>query len=160
MLFTNKYIKMCKEAEEIQKDWKPKVGDYCICSRGMIGILTSDKKQKVTYPDGNTGYAYVGVRLRDGASWSSRKPIWLPTQEQLQEILWQHLRKGWNVGDSCKFGVLLVAFNNYVDNFGVSVVNAFTSYQELWLDLVMGEKYNKIWWHGKGKWVKRRNKNA
>ena len=155
MLFTTKCIKMYKEAKEIQKDWKPEVGDYCICGRGMIGVLTSNKKQKVTYPDGNTGYAYVGVRLEDGAPWSSRKPIWLPTQEQLQEILWQYLRRKWDVDDSCKFGVFLVAVNNYVDNFGMSIVNAFTSCQELWLDLVMSKKYNKIWWHGKEKWVKR-----
>ena len=29
-MITNKYIKMCEKAEEIQKDWKPEDGDKYI----------------------------------------------------------------------------------------------------------------------------------
>ena len=153
MLFTTKYIKMCKEAKEIQKDWKPKVGDYCVCSRGMIGVLTSNKKQKVTYPDGNTGYAYVGVRLEDGALWSSRKPVWLPTQEQLQEIVTTNsassykdyeLIEDFHLWFSDSFERL--HFRPAVDDWAMS---------QFWLAYVMYKNYNKVWHYHKEKWVKR-----
>jgi len=154
MLFTNRYIKMCKEAKEIQKDWKPKVGDYCVCSRRMIGILTSDKKQKVTYPDGNTGYAYVGVRLKDGALWSSRKPIWLPTQEQLQEMVTT------NSASSHKDCELIEDFHLWFCEFFKRLYSrpAVDDWimNQFWLVYIMYKNYNKVWHYHKEKWVKRK----
>ena len=152
MLFTAKHIKMCKEAKEIQKDWKPKVGDYCVCSRGMIGVLTSDKKQKVTYPDGNTGYAYIGVRLKDGAPWSSRNPIWLPTQEQLQEMwekeyLKRPTKKGW-------FGEFVDWMGDRYNKREEIPEEIFDTMTELWLAFIMWKKYGKVWDDEKEEWLK------
>jgi len=135
MLFTAQYIRM------FQENWKPKIGDYCICSKGMIGVLTSGKEQVVTYPDGNTGYAYVGIRLKDGAPWSSRKPTWLPTQEQLQEMLYPPL------------DILLMEFWQWVRIYEVGV--KYASMNELWLAFVMHTKYRKFWNDREERWIKR-----
>lgn len=48
-------------------------GIVAVCSLGQVGLITKDTKQEVTYSDGNTGHAYVGLHL-DGTPWSSRAP--------------------------------------------------------------------------------------
>jgi hypothetical protein len=48
-------------------------GVIAVCSLGHVGLITKDTKQEITYPDGNTGHAYVGLHL-DGTPWSSRAP--------------------------------------------------------------------------------------
>lgn len=35
------------------------------CSIGVLGVITSNEKQKVTYADGNTGEAYTGFVIHD-----------------------------------------------------------------------------------------------
>lgn len=51
----------------------PRRGDLAICSEGVIGIITSDAQQKVTYDDGSKGIAWVGLTF-DKTPWCSRKP--------------------------------------------------------------------------------------
>ena len=51
-----------------------------ICGAGALGLILHEKKQKVTYPNGSTGEAYVGIHLTNeiapiGSPWSSRKPL-------------------------------------------------------------------------------------
>jgi hypothetical protein len=62
------------ELREEPEALAPARGMVAICSRDIPGIITSDEPRKVTYPDGNEGVAYVGVRLTDGGPWSSRTP--------------------------------------------------------------------------------------
>lgn len=56
---------------------KPKKGMIAKCSNGKLGLITSDEPKPVTYSDGNTAYAYVGIHLTGdiGSEWSSRNPI-------------------------------------------------------------------------------------
>jgi hypothetical protein len=49
-------------------------GTIAICSRGIIGVVTSDHQQEVTYDDGNKGIAWVGLALDDKTPWCSRNP--------------------------------------------------------------------------------------
>jgi hypothetical protein len=55
---------------------KPRRGDICLCSLDHLGVITSKGMVEVTYPDGNTGRAYVGVHIwpEPGTPWSSRTP--------------------------------------------------------------------------------------
>ena len=58
----------------------PRKGSLAICGIGTLGLITKDGPRKITYPDGNSGMAYVGIHLTDkvapvGSPWSSRTPV-------------------------------------------------------------------------------------
>ena len=58
---------------------KPRKGSIALCGIDCLGLITQDKKQVITYKDGNKGTAYVGIHLTDkvapiGSPWSSRTP--------------------------------------------------------------------------------------
>jgi hypothetical protein len=58
-------------------DKKPQKGAIAICSRGILGLITSDKPEEVKYSDGNTGLAWTGIQIGEntfGQKWSSRNP--------------------------------------------------------------------------------------
>ncbi len=52
-----------------------------ICSMGLLGLITSEKPERVHYPDGKLGRAWTGIHLTDGVGhfigdpWSSREPM-------------------------------------------------------------------------------------
>ena len=55
------------------------VGTLAICGLGSLGMIVSEEPQEVTYADGNSGTAYIGIHLTDriapiGSPWSSRSP--------------------------------------------------------------------------------------
>ena len=59
---------------------KPRKGSLALCGLKCLGLITEDKPQEITYQDGNTGKAYVGIHLTDkvteiGKPWSSRTPV-------------------------------------------------------------------------------------
>lgn len=49
-------------------------GKLAVCSRGILGLISSDHPKKVKYPDGNEGVAYVGIAVYSCRPWSSRNP--------------------------------------------------------------------------------------
>lgn len=54
-------------------------GTLAICGIGCLGLITEGEPKEITYPDGNTGVAYVGIHLTDkvckiGDPWSSKRP--------------------------------------------------------------------------------------
>lgn len=58
---------------------EPGIGMVARCSRGALGLITSDKPEEITYPDGNIGVAWTGIQLswllsEPGKPWSSRNP--------------------------------------------------------------------------------------
>lgn len=48
-------------------------GCLAICSRGIIGVITSDAQQKVVYNDGSEGIAWIGLTFEKDP-WCSRHP--------------------------------------------------------------------------------------
>lgn len=69
-----------REEEEMQEAGGLGRGAIARCSRGQLGLITVDEPTEVTYPDGNTGIAWVGIHLawgegvKPGDPWSSRNP--------------------------------------------------------------------------------------
>jgi len=64
---------------------EPKKGDLAVCSRGYLGLITSEGPEEVSYPDGTRGQAWTGIHLtwyrgleyqhtNPGDPWSSRTP--------------------------------------------------------------------------------------
>ena len=127
---TERYIKMCEKAEEIQKEWEPKTGDWAIdvWHRNPVVVIEKlDSKNLLVSQVGGGQYE----NTRD-------KFIWLPTQEQLEEMF------------DLSIPTLMVDFYNFVLD-GAKL--KFSTFNELWLTFVMQSKYRKVW--EREKWRKR-----
>ena len=114
---------MCERNEDLQKAWKPKIGDWCADPDHDEGVLASIGSLTLT----------------------KKYDKWLPTQEQLQEML------------KLDPVTLIYLIDKFVAN-GEGYWHSFAkalypnpSMNELWLAFVMKEKYNKKWTGSK--WV-------
>ncbi len=118
---SKEYIKMCEEAEEIQERWTWIKGDVFADEINQIHILESGGHIML-----------MGTHFPEGY-------IWLPRQDQLQEMVdW----KEYNI--SIEWGSLPHKFNWSQDPLKIDGVDG-NSMEQLWLAFVMKEKYNKIW---------------
>lgn len=121
------YIKMCESAKVIQKQWKPEFGDFFVSmSLGLTSPcqpIVSDLEKKVAYL-------------------KTIKAVWLPRQDQLQEMVIENYAMPWD---------LAIAFSNVLMGENASYFEKFDSMEKLWLAFVMLEKYKKKW--KDGEWV-------
>ena len=120
-MITELFIKQCEQAEEIQKLWKTENGDWVYWKvTKSIKIITDH---------------FFTESFKDF--------IWLPTQEQLQEMVKKrHIY--YLIKDFQIFQVK--------HTIGLHINNM----NELWLAFIMHECYNKVWL--KGRWVKSENR--
>ena len=140
---TPKYIKMCEKAEEIQKGWKPKAGDFYAWAGHTV-------RKEGTVIIGVVKYYDPSTNLIHGMQTMAERRhrldvICLFRQDQLQEM----------VGIESRYQLLhkfdMFYHNLYIDF--VSVDASFTSMEQLWLAFVMKEKFNKIWDDKKEEWI-------
>ena len=148
------YIKMCEKAEEIQKIWEPEECDYTAYdARSTCAMVSYERSDKFEFKVGCIGDSNGGVfgfryrehkRLIIERNWYNRDndifeseyywSIWLPRQDQLQEMV--------TVSQPQELLSLIYhwmgseEFSNYVFTFD--------SMEQLWLAFVM-KKYNKTW---------------
>lgn len=132
---SEQYIKMCEKVEEIQGCWNAesaKAGDFFYHIQGKDVQTVS------------------GEILGDGdLSCACCNRIWLPRQDQLQEMVSKRLKEirmkiDWYFGDQWR----MIFYDDplkYSHVYGKSM-------EQLWLAFVMREKFNKIW--NVGDWVK------
>ena len=138
---SEKYIKMCEKAEEIQKmrldKWEE--GDY-VFDKGYddVRLVFQNAKWLMGY----------GIYM-----------VWLPRQDQLQEMIWLRVPSKkprtlliWLL-NSVVFPEDPPTNKNIADNEN-KYWEQFDSMEQLWLAFVMKEKFNKIWDDKKGEWVK------
>ena len=117
-MITDNYIKMCEQAEEIQEAWKQNPGDIYIYKKDIdIGL-----------------YYYVTEYKKHNNA------VWLPTQEQLQEIIKPTLET-----DDFELVELFFDFVYGEDSQPNQINSPIKLMNEMWLAFVMHEKYNKIW---------------
>ena len=142
-MITKNLINQCEQAEEIQKAWKPKMGDW-VSYNNTIQVLD-------TQPVYNEVMLYYNDLIINNAICDKKieihkhritkdKMFYLPTQEQLQEMI--------KLKHDPYCGALLSKFYDWYNKNYISL----ESMNELWLAFVMKEKYNKIWTGEK--WVK------
>ena len=134
MLINRNYIKMCDKAKQLQRAWKPKDWDRFI-------YRDSEEMDIMMYMEEE--YNRKEMIIVNGVY------IWLPTQEQLQEIWRKEYLK--NPNQHGWFG----CFVNFVDTDYRDDLIAdeyFGEMNELWLAFVMRERWNKFWTGEK--WVK------
>jgi len=112
---------MNEMAEEIQGNWKPSIGDFVyrnIEFKNDIKIICEGCYD-----------VFDVLAINDLNSPPYKSLIWLPRQDQLQEIL---------------EGEYYFYFNRF-HNFCSQNYAKYLSFEQLWLAFVMKEKYNKIW---------------
>ncbi|HDZ27964.1 hypothetical protein LCGC14_0399190 [marine sediment metagenome] len=138
---SKEYVKMCDKAEEIQNNkWLKLKCFYGGKYPWNEGDMFFSKDKVYVYNDCSLSEGFIDPQAYD------RKGVWLPRQDQLQEMLPKryatiHAKIG-------HFGKWLRDNDEYLEN-------AFCgneSMEQLWLAFVMKEKYNKIW-NGEG-WIK------
>ncbi len=121
------YIKMCESSKVLQKQWKPDFGDFFVSmSLGLTSPcqpIVSDLEKKKTYL-------------------KTIKAVWLPRQDQLQEMVIEKYATPWD---------LAIAFSNVLMGDNASYFDNFDSMEKLWLAFVMLEKRKKKW--KDGEWV-------
>jgi len=152
---TEKYIKMCEKAVEIQKMWDFSEGDFYLhkfldknveeerfkwmVGNKLITVLCDSCNVKDSYGD-----CYIGEYTPKDEN------VWLPRQDQLQEIYRKFVED--ELGQAEPDTKL--AFLNFVDwmheqyieeSFTCVPTNNFSSGEQLWLAFVMQECYEKKW---------------
>jgi len=127
---SKEYILMCEKAVKIQELWKPSFGDYAISLQGRLEIITKAKNPSM--PD----FLLCSTFGEGGRTeWRQLETlngfIWLPRQDQLQEMINEvNYHKVWNF------------YEFVMDDIGSE---SKKSMEQLWLAYVMRHKYNKIW---------------
>jgi len=142
---SQEYIKMCEKAEEIQngkQEWSS--GDiwYTEEPNGtefpQIHILGGS-------PEHGIHICPVCWQLREG-TWN--QGIWLPRQDQLQEMLYSPQPQGYGYDKLVSLKLLEWAteYNKHYDCVGYKEYpNSFKSMEQLWLAFVMRERFGKAW---------------
>lgn len=127
---SHEYIKMCEKAVELQGLWTdPQDGDFYSCP------LTPNQLQ--AFPDNVVifGCSFKETTFRAGEDGS----VWLPRQDQLQEIYWGKFERPINALDVL---AILTKIKEMAGNFKV---NSLWSIEKAWLALCMDFKCNKYW---------------
>lgn len=128
MDFSPEFVEMCRQAKEIQAQWKPQIGDFyegyrcnVICTQELITAITAD------------------IREHKADSWV----VWLPRQDQLQAMIPENRP------------VLLQKLYEFYNHFrvkdGSPIFRVTSGWEQLWLCFAMHELY-KLQWNGSD-WV-------
>ena len=119
---TKQNILMCEKAEKIQKEWKLCVGDFCF------------KKER------RDNWVEVADYQDVAEGMNIKRYIWLPRQDQLQEIYRKAVKC--SKGKSATFR-LAMDISCWLGNR--QYPQKFTSMEQLWLAFVMRKKYQEVW---------------
>jgi len=134
---------MCEKNKDLQKAWKPTIWDYSFNNEiYVISKIHSDGNMKMYRLEDVNNFA----SLFEMESILKEYFIWLPTQEQLQEIL-QKGRKwvyygSYPLTQFCGWIMTSGGPNKFYHHQYKSL---FMSINELWLAFIMHELYNKRW---------------
>ena len=147
MDFSNEYVLMCVEADELQYNYEFKVGDYIagkwfIDNNDNIGWTTLGLVKKIRNDQrdcGRYGYLDTGGDI----SWNPAVTKCMFRQDQLQEIYLNWCDNGELKKSFTKILIILDDFQEWVLNEALYI--EFDSLEKYWLAFVMYKIYKKIW---------------
>lgn len=134
-MFTDKYIKMCEQATEIQQGWKPKVGDWYKMGNASVEIALPEDFRDSFFDSPSPLYKAVFT--------------FFPLQHQLQEMVKEKYK---NLAGDIKTVTLVLFPRFWEQEVECEYRNIFESVEELWLAFAMDELYQKKWNNSKGVW--------
>ena len=115
---TKQYILMCEKAKEIQELPMKKNGNFYVDFMGDIQIY---------------------MEKDNDWDWQKNKEIYLPRQDQLQEMVKDSLDR--KLTKFCVFSMNNLKATPMMDRPNIK----FDTMEQLWLAFVMKKKYNKVW---------------
>ena len=123
-MITDNYIKMCEQAEELQREWKPNTCDnyYSKIAKDLQIIINEDL---------NLGLARINKLIENN------NYVWLPTLEQLFDK-WCYLCKATNFAGLCQRII-------ECERSKVATYPNINLVKELCLEAIMKEFYHKTW---------------
>jgi len=123
------YLNMCIKAVEIQEAWVPMRGDRVVVQNHSELKL---KEKVIRFLHQEEADSICALKMGSRKFEVTERIIFCPRQDQLQGL----------VVDRCDaFMLMLEKLNRFVKS---SLIKA-TSMEQLWLSLVMKEKFKKIW---------------
>jgi hypothetical protein len=143
------YIKMCEKAVEIQALRKPYSnerhpdlfvdGDVLFVD-GKIYIYAIKSVTLRDWQDANGKVLYIATAEDGRGHYNKRKVVWLPRQDQLQEMVKRGREKFF------PYNLLWRLYRAISTNAKGNIHNSeFTSMEQLWLAFVIKERWNKVW---------------
>lgn len=142
---SNKYIKMCQKAIEIQDNWKPNIFyDYIARKENnKVGVLGINHSSHYTF---NT----IEVNLKD--------VIWIPHQDQIQEIFFNTFCNGFHKTGYKRIIVWVRETTYFYEQLSKGSISSKyyienpDSIEQFYLQFIMYTLYSKIW--RKDSWFK------
>lgn len=135
-MITETYIRMCREAIELQEQWQPKEADLIIWDY-----------------DGNFVQDILRMAKASKSDLNALDVFWLPRQEDLQEIAFNQIAQNQIEGD-CEIGHYFIedfrevfGYEYLFDEFGYwwDGTVKFKTFNEIWLGFVMHYVFDKTW---------------
>lgn len=135
MDFTSLYTEMCEKAKDLQQKWNVTIGDY-YCDKTTVYRTRTSKEQEgaICVVEEKTL-----MSILEG-DFNKAKSIWLPRQDQLQEML-----------DFSNPLDILAAITAFVKNCQESNRDLGNSMEQLLLTMYYSKKYSKVW--SGGEWA-------
>lgn len=133
----DKYIEMCREAKEIQNNWKPKPGDAIL----DLDVINADSEFVTEYDIIDMDKCLHG-NFFEGY-------VWLPRQEDLQKIYMEN--------QDCNMEYMTLRLRDWLHDKWLHYNSALNDilpdedqfyildWNTLWLCFVMETCYNKAW---------------
>jgi hypothetical protein len=141
------YIKMCEKATEIQKQWRPDCGDHVRLLKpdGRI-VLIVEHPNPQSYIAGVNWLVRIAFPESTGDNLDYKKiikGIWLPRQDQLQEMINLWWKKYGTYGVPLIKGFYEFSMQFWQGPF-MEKDGEFT-FEQLWLAFTMKLKFKKVW---------------
>lgn len=159
-----KYIQMCEQAKELQSAWTPKVGDYVWKKYTVFGEeidkeIWGDKLSEIillTFKSSAVGYFHATdesghsrtVTFNSQEEMYKEICVWIPRQDQLQEIISAGLKSPLLVN-------MIRGLYNWYDEGKQRYLGTSVSMEQLLLVYVMECKYDKFWSNENQKWTQK-----
>ena len=169
---SKEYIKMCRRAKEIQdfyfkvEDMRPNLPSFIwdermqrICLHLWIpSRLAKELSLQIPHLAISTEWENDGnIRIEESEAPYSETAIWLPRQDQLQEMAGDYTDVWYEITGSC--GIWATEQEDH-EIYKYCHWTQFSSMEQFWLAYVMKKKYDKVWDGSDWKLLLRRKYNA
>ena len=131
---SDRYIKMCASATEIQSLWRQDYGDFYHTQDGQVKCWITRSSRSQRFRKG------VGISVEEDGLIQLTRYVWLPRQDQLIELSQIPGRRYENIVQDF-FDWTKTSYGDAGSMPGTQ----FRTMEQIWLAFVMQQKFAKLW---------------